>query len=170
MRTKEGGLFLSQSFYIQDVLVRFKTHLPGPGARLNGAETLMDHRIWLHKNEATQLRFKPNDKDIEKGAEKCGADISYREVVGPLLRLANGTRQDISFAVNKVAKYCGDPRVAHCLLCVESLKGFDVNIESYVDADFANCVDDGHSMLAGGPISWQSKSQATVALSTMEAE
>ena len=55
-------------------------------------------------------------------------------------------------------------------------KDIDVNIDSYVDADFANSIDGRHSisgyafMLAGGPISWQSRSQATVALSTMEAE
>ena len=36
VRTKEGGLFLSQSLYIQDVLGRFKSHLPGPSTRLNG--------------------------------------------------------------------------------------------------------------------------------------
>ena len=39
----------------------------------------------------------------------------------------------------------------------------DVSLESYVDVDFANCVDDRHSIseyaffLAGGPISWQSR-------------
>ena len=52
----------------------------------------------------------------------------------------------------------------------------DVSLESYVDADVANCIDDHHSisgyafLLAGGPISWQSRSQSTVALSTTEAE
>ena len=55
-------------------------------------------------------------------------------------------------------------------------KYVEVNIESYVDADFANSVDNRHSisgyafLLAGGPISWQSRSQPTVALSTMEGE
>ena len=33
VRTREGGLFLSQSLYIQDVLGRFKTHMPGPSTR-----------------------------------------------------------------------------------------------------------------------------------------
>ena len=216
VRTREGGLFLSQSLYIQDVLVCFKTHLPGPSTRLNGAETPMDHRIRLHKNGSTHMRFKPSDRDVERGSEKCGADIPYREVVGSLLWLANGTRPDISFAVNQVAKYCCDPRGAHWNACKRILrylsettdygihystinpnisstnmkdmplpnayfasnrsKDVDVNIESYVDADFANSIDDRHSisgyafMLAGGPISWQSRSQPTVALSTMEAE
>ena len=55
-------------------------------------------------------------------------------------------------------------------------KGVDINIESYVDAAFANRVDNIYSisgyalMIAGGPISRQSRPQQTVALSTMEAE
>ena len=148
--------------------------------------------------------------------EKCGTDAPYRELVGSLLWLANSTRPVISFAVNQVAKYCCDPRVAHWNACKRILrylsetadfgihytsvspdtkstdmkdmplpaayfssnrsKDVDVNIESYVDAHFANSVDDRPSisgyafMLAGGPISWQSRSQPTIALSTMEAE
>ena len=52
----------------------------------------------------------------------------------------------------------------------------DVSLESYVNAEFANCNDDRHSLsgyaflLAGGPISWQSRSQSTEALSMIEAE
>ena len=43
----------------------------------------------------------------------------------------------------------------------------DVSLESYVDADFANCIDIRHSisgyafLMAGDLISWQSRSQAT---------
>ena len=69
MRTKEGGMFLSQSLYIQDVLGRFKADMPGPSTRLNGAETPMDHRIHLHKNGSIHMRIKRTDKDIEKGVE-----------------------------------------------------------------------------------------------------
>ena len=51
-----------------------------------------------------------------------------------------------------------------------------VDIQGFVDADHAGDVDDRRSItgyifqLAGGPISWQSTSQASVALSSMEAE
>ena len=55
------------------------------------------------------MRFTPNEKDIENGTEKCGADIPYSEVVGSLLWLANRASPGISFAVNQVAKYCCDP-------------------------------------------------------------
>ena len=52
----------------------------------------------------------------------------------------------------------------------------DVAIESFLDAKCANNVDDRHStsgcefFLGGGAVTWPSRSQATVALSTMEAE
>ena len=51
----DDELFLSQSQYIQGVLGRFKTHLPGPSKRLNGDGTPLNHRIRLHKNEATYI-------------------------------------------------------------------------------------------------------------------
>ena len=50
-----------------------------------------------------------------------------------------------------------------------------MSLESYVDADFTNCIADRHSIsryavcLAGGPICWKSKSLSTIALSIMEA-
>jgi len=49
-------------------------------------------------------------------------------------------------------------------------------LQAFTDSDWARDVDDRKSctgnviMLAGGPISWRSKKQASVALSTMEAE
>ena len=85
----------------------------------------MDHRIWLHKNGTTHMRFKPKDKDIKKGEEKCGADIHYRDVAGSLLWYANGTRPDIFLAVNQVAKYCCDPRVAHWNACAILIWNFE---------------------------------------------
>ena len=105
------GLFLSQSLYVKDILEKFKEYLPAKGSTLNGAETPIDNKIRLHKKGATQLRYKQKETEIEAGAVKCDASIPYREVVGSLLWLANGSRHDISFAVNQVAKYCCDPRI-----------------------------------------------------------
>ena len=50
------------------------------------------------------------------------------------------------------------------------------DVDMYVDADFANDLDDARSitgyifLFAGGPLSWQSRTQLSTALSTMEAE
>ena len=66
-RTVEGDLFLSQSFYVKDVLEKFKQCLPAKGFKFNGAETPLDNKIRLHKNGATQLRFKRKEIEIEAG-------------------------------------------------------------------------------------------------------
>ena len=44
-RTVDGGLFLSQSLYVNDVLENFKEYLPAKGSKFNGAETSMDSKI-----------------------------------------------------------------------------------------------------------------------------
>ena len=82
----------------------------------------MDHWTRLRKNGSTHIRFKSTNKDIVSGAEKCGTDIPYREVVGSLLWLANGTRPENSFAINQVAKFCCDPRIAHWNACKRILR------------------------------------------------
>ena len=55
--------------------------------------------------------------------------------------------------------------------------GDDLNVFAYSDADWAGDLDSRRSTTtgyvvyaAGGPISWQSKLQSTIAVSTMEAE
>ena len=68
----------------------------------------MDNKIRLHKKGATQPRFKQKEIEVEAGAVKCDASIPYREVVASLLWRANGSRPEILFAVNQVAKFsCG---------------------------------------------------------------
>ena len=79
------GLFLSQSLYVKDILEKFKEYLPAKGSKFNGAYTPMNNKIRLHKKGATQLRFKQKEIEIEAGAVKCDASISYREWVGSLL-------------------------------------------------------------------------------------
>ena len=103
-RIVEGGLFLSQSLYVKVVLEMFKEYLPAKGSNFNGAETPMD-KIRLHKEGAIQLRFRQKEIEIEMGAVKCDASIPCREVIGSLQWLAHGSRPDVSFAVNQVAKY-----------------------------------------------------------------
>ena len=51
-----------------------------------------------------------------------------------------------------------------------------VAIDAHVDADYTNLLDDQRSVIGlvnfmgEGPVTWQSKTQTSVALSTMEAE
>ena len=126
-RTVVGGLFLSQSH----VLEKFKEYLPSKWVQVfNGAENPMDNKIRQHKKRATQLQFKQKEIEIEIGAAKYNAGIPFREVVGSLLGLANGSSPDISFAVIQVAKYCCD-RPLECLQEDPTLPGLRLRTMGY---------------------------------------
>ncbi len=106
-----------------------------------------------------------------------------------MLHAARATRPDIAQAVGVVSKFNAEPTEAH-LTAVKRifryLKG-TVNLAlqyqakggdliGYSDSDWASNLDDRHSttgnvfLMSGGAISWVSQKQATVALSTAEAE
>ena len=116
----------------------------------------------------------------------------YAQLIGSLMYLAIGTRPDIAFAVNKLAQFSSDPTTEHWTAVkriFRYLKGTrshaltyggrntdlseDLNI--FCDADWGSSHDrkstSGYVLtIAGGAVAWSSKKQATVALSTPEAE
>jgi hypothetical protein len=122
----------------------------------------------------------------------------YLSVVGKLLYLASNSRPDISFAVHQCARFNHAPRHSHALaikricryLHGTSDRGLiltplsDLSLDTYVDADFAGlwnvespsspisvCSRTGYVIFfAGCPVSWVSRLQTEIALSTMEAE
>ena len=125
-----------------------------------------------------------------EGEEKVDQGM-YQSAVGSLLYLSTGTRPDITFAVSKVAKFCSDPDKCHWIAVKRILRYLNgtrdlgllyaVSVEGqecfgYSDSDWAGDLDDRKStsgyifMLCGAGISWRSKKQASVALSTAEAE
>ena len=136
----------------------------------------------------------PKDKD----GKECNADFNYASVLGMLLYLQGHTRPDISFAVNQCARYTFSPRRSHeeamkhigRYLKSTRDKGIimtpteKLQLDCFVDADFAGLWNyekdiDPTSvksrsgflfMLGGCPISWVSRLQSEIALSTMESE
>lgn len=114
----------------------------------------------------------------------------YQSAVGCLLHLSNWTRPDITFAVNSAAKYTSNPNKEHWIAVkrifrylkgtanygINYVKDSSDDIVGYCDADWAGDVNDRKSTsgyvfsLSGSPISWKSKKQTCVALSTAEAE
>lgn len=113
----------------------------------------------------------------------------YRPLIGKLLYLARGTRPDIANTVRELSRFSSQPTMEHWQACKRLLRylrgtsnyrlsyygGKPLQLESYMDADWANS-NDRKSIsgmlikLAGGAVSWSSKKQSTVSLSSTEAE
>ena len=116
--------------------------------------------------------------------------IPYASAVGSLMYAMVCTRPDIAHAVGLVSRFMSNPGKEHWCAVKWILrylkgttdvgllfgKGSSLSVRGYVDADFAGDIDNRRSTtgyvftLAGGPVSWKSTLQATVALSTTEAE
>jgi hypothetical protein len=118
----------------------------------------------------------------------------YANAVGSLMYAMVCTRPDIAHAVGVLSRYMSKPGKEHWTtvkrvfrylrgiasygLCYEGRLELDrvVDIHGFVDADWAGDLDRRRSTsgyvfnLFGGAISWMSKRQAVVGLSTIEAE
>ncbi|KAL7284900.1 hypothetical protein ACG7TL_002214 [Trametes sanguinea] len=114
----------------------------------------------------------------------------YQSLIGSLLYAALGTRPDIDFAVNRLSKYNANPSDAHwhyakyVLRYLQGTKHFRLRYDGasndgllvYSDSDWGEDRDNRRStsgyvfLMAGGAISWASRRQPTVSLSSTEAE
>lgn len=140
---------------------------------------------------------KPRTTPCEQNWGGSGSELTdqkkYREIVGSLIYAMSCTRPDISWIVSKLSQKLSCPKVEdmvaakHVLrylkgtidyeLCFEKCDE-DLNLIAYSDSDWASSLEDRRSttgycfsLSKGGPlISWKSRRQPTVALSTCEAE
>ena len=114
----------------------------------------------------------------------------YQSAVGSLLYLSVATRPDITYAVSNVAKFSASPTTQHWTAVkriMRYLKGTtnlglvytpqnNNNCVAFSDSDWGGDLDDRKStsgyvfQIGGGAVSWRSKKQTSVALSTAEAE
>jgi Reverse transcriptase (RNA-dependent DNA polymerase) len=122
----------------------------------------------------------------------------YRSIIGKLNFLEKSTRPDIAYAVHQCARFANDPKVSHAAAVKRIVKYLvgtkdkgiylrpdNHSFECWVDADFVGNWDrvnadvdpstaksrTGYIINYGGcPITWASKLQTEVALSTTEAE
>lgn len=127
-------------------------------------------------------------KLIKDDGSKSVDQNLYQSIVGSLLYAAVSTRPDIAEAVGVLCKFNSCPTEIHMTAAkrvLRYLKGtMDLGLVfakvgepmvGYTDADYAND-DDRHSksgvvfINAGSPISWSSKRQSVIALSTAESE
>ncbi|KAK9211123.1 hypothetical protein WN943_000497 [Citrus x changshan-huyou] len=136
--------------------------------------------------------FKLGSSSCPKSQEKRDymARVPYASAVGSLMYAMVCTRPDISQAVSMVSRYMHDPGKSHWLTVKWILRYLYGTVDvgllfkkdcgqqcvGYCDSDFAGDLDKRRSTtgyvftLGGGPVSWRSILQSTIALSTTEAK
>ena len=166
-------LFLSQKEYIDRVLERF--HMEGGKA----ISTPLPPYAKLSHDDCPQM-------DVET-AEM--SRIPYATAVGSLMYAMVATRPNLAHAIGVVSRYMSNPGKQHW----DAVRGIlrylrgtselslcygeqDMSVRGYVDSDYAGSVDSRKSTsgyvftLAGGLVSWASRIQPCVSLSTTEGE
>ena len=170
------SLSLSQCQYIVNTLSTFSM------LDCNSVSTSMDPGLFLSSADAPQI--------LEEKQEM--STIPYINAVGPLMYLSTCTRPDIFYTVHKLARFNTNPGMAHWKAIkhvFRYLRGM-INLvltyspcphsselfRSYSDADHAGELDSRKStgefviMVGTGAVSWSSKLQSMIGLSSTEAE
>ena len=151
---------------------------------------LRHHGMWESKPQSTPMETSAKLTPAEEGYTAPAELLkTYQSAVGSLMYAMLGTRPDIAFAVSVVSRYASNPTEAHFSAVKRifrylrstinwhlTYKGTLQNLVGYTDSDWAGDHGTRKSTsgyvfcLGSGAISWSSKRQATVALSTCEAE
>ena len=173
-RNQSGDITLSQKAYAERLLKRFNMNSCSPHT------TPLPHGLSLSIKD-----YPANPTEVEEMK-----NIPYREALGSLMWMQVATQPDLSFSVNLLARFAHNPGKAHWNALKHVLgyikgtlnhgimyrAGTTLNPVGYVDSNFAGCKNTRRStegnifVVAGGPVSWETKRQDTVALSTVEAE
>ncbi|KAG6988694.1 Retrovirus-related Pol polyprotein from transposon TNT [Fusarium oxysporum f. sp. conglutinans] len=166
---RNKAIFLSQRAYVEKVLREFD--------------------MWESKPVTTPLstsKFQPVP-DEYKASETT--KLWYAKAIGSLMYAMLGTRPDIAFAVSLCSRYLGNPTNEHVQAVKRIMRYLRGTIDlelvfsgplrplvGYTDSDWAGDHDTRRSTagyvfnVGTGAISWSSKRQPTVALSSCEAE
>ena len=182
MKVEQSDHFISisQTHYIDMMLKKFRL------ADVNPISTPMDPNV--------KLEYTPEEREAGgQGETDDRVGHGYATLIGTLMYLTIATRPDIAFTVNRLAQFTSNPKKRHWTAAKRVFRylkhtrtwylayGGDENILNtdlsiFCDADWASDTSDRKSisgyviLIAGGAVSWSSKKQATVALSTAEAE
>lgn len=170
-RRKDGSIFICQRRYTGEILKKFN----------------MEEAIPVSTPIETDSKGLSNS--MNPGAKDISREVPFREAIGSLRYLVTGTRPDLCFAVNQVSQYMEKPKVHHWQAVKRIFKYLKRTInygilysskvgklQGYSDSDYANCLNTrksitGYVFLNGsGAITWASRKQPIVTLSSMEAE
>lgn len=165
VRRNNGIIYLDQSTYIEKILKRFGMEECKP------ARTPMETKQKLVK------------------AENCNDKLDFRNLIGCLMYVSVCTRPDIAHSVSVLSQFNNCYNESHWKAAkrvLRYLKGSlnytlkfqksGMDLSGYVDADWANSEFDRRSYtgyifkIGNSVISWESRKQKTIALSSTEAE
>jgi hypothetical protein len=163
---------LSQSTYIESIVTRYGL------ADAKPQNSPMTPNALYSKNDC------PADETTAARMKK----IPYREAIGSLMYAAVATRPDIAFAVSTLSQFLDNPGELHwdavkrVLRYLSGTKHHELSFGSerqdlhgYTDADGASqphrhAISGYAFFIDGGAVSWRSRKQEIVTLSTAEAE
>jgi len=173
---KATTLTLTQNSYIQDLLTRFRPYITSEQSK---------HKLPMGPNIKLSISACPTTQQEREEAD----DLPYRALIGSLMYLMISTRPDIDCAVIQMSRFMSNWGVTHwqtaldILIYVQGTPQLGItyhegpaSLVGYTDSNWAGNIDNARSTtgyifyLADGPISWKSKEQKTVALSSTEAE
>eukprot|EP00253_Pinus_taeda_P001835 PITA_01835 len=163
---EEGHFFLGQGKYIVDILSRF---------HMEDCRPMSTPMI-------------TNWKKLHASDSELVDPTLYRQLIGSLMYLVN-TRPDICFAVNTMSQFMCELRKVHWVAAKHILRylqgsvdygldyrqGDGVRLVGYTDSDWAGCASDRKRTsgccfgLGSAVVSWFSRKQQSVALSSAEA-
>jgi hypothetical protein len=148
-------------------------------------------RFGLDDGKVRSIPLSPSLKLMQgEGDPLDTARYPYSQLVGSLMYLSVCTRPDIAFAVGALARFMSKPTSVHWQAAKGVLRYLAGSTQcgitygtntgdgllGYCDADYAGDVDTRRSttgyvfILHGGAVTWCSKRQPTIAVSTTEAE
>ena len=170
---ERGVARLSQKAYVQSMIVKYNMSDCNPAKTPAATERLIAAHAPLPKQEAADMK-----------------NIPYRNLVGTLMYAMVCTRPDIAFAVIQVAKFSNNPSKKHWTAAkriLRYLKGTqeygltytrasEFDVQGFSDSDWAGDLDTRRSTsgyvftVLGSPLSWCSRLERPVSLSSCEAE
>ncbi|XP_033124120.1 uncharacterized mitochondrial protein AtMg00810-like [Anneissia japonica] len=166
--------------------------------QINGVVQMNQKRYILKVLERFNMsdckpRSTPCELKLQCNSEDTVDPRKYREIIGSLIYAMTCTRPDISWVVRKLSQHLSNPNVEdlvtakHVLRYLKGTLNYELcfrksdkglNLIAASDSDWASSVEDRRSttgycfsLTEHGPvISWKSRKQPSVALSTCEAE
>ena len=174
IREEKGSILLRQTTYLKKVLERFGMQ------NCKAVSTPMDPGL--------MSVMMPSNEDHQAHEDTI---YWYGSAVGSLMFAATMTRPDFAQALGVLSRYCINPDSTHVAALQHLFRyiqgTLDLGIgftdadwitffEGFSDADWAGAIDGRHStggyifFVAGGAVSWSSKRQDVIALSSCESE